>query len=60
MLENMDESVDPCSNFYAFSCGLFSQNKRLNDHQSKIDEFTILRDKVSMLIAGKRIRALYK
>ena len=43
-------------NFYAFSCGMFSHTKRLNDHQSKIDEFTILRDKLSMLIAGKQTR----
>jgi hypothetical protein len=53
IMQNMDESVDPCDNFYEFSCGSFAKNVRIPDDQSKIDEFFILRDKVAYTIAGK-------
>lgn len=52
ILENIDESVDPCEDFYQFSCGSFITNKRIQDDQSKIDELTILRDRLAYKVAG--------
>jgi predicted metalloendopeptidase len=48
----MDETVDPCDNFFLFSCGSFLSDVRIPDDQSKIDEFFMLRDKVAYSIAG--------
>ena len=52
ILENMNDSVEPCEDFYEFSCGSFDRNKRLQEDQSKVDEFTILRDKLAYVVAG--------
>ena len=51
ILSNMDETADPCENFYEFSCGSFLNEVRIPDDQSKIDEFFMLRDKVAYSIA---------
>lgn len=53
ILKNLDESVDPCENFYKFSCGMFGNTHRIPDDQSKIDELSILRDNLAYSIAGK-------
>ena len=52
ILENMDDTFDPCENFYQFTCGSFDKNKRMEDDQAKITEFSILRDKVAIQVAG--------
>ncbi|RNA08867.1 neprilysin isoform X2 [Brachionus plicatilis] len=51
ILKNLDESMDPCENFYKFSCGMFGDNHRIPDDQPKIDELSILRDKLAYSIA---------
>ncbi|CAF0711920.1 unnamed protein product [Brachionus calyciflorus] len=51
ILKNIDETVDPCEDFYQFSCGMFDKNNRIPDDQPKIDELSILRDKVAYSIA---------
>jgi membrane metallo-endopeptidase-like protein 1 len=48
----MDQTVDPCEDFYQFSCGSFLKEVRIPDEQSKIDEFFMLRDQVAYSIAG--------
>lgn len=53
ILKNLDESVDPCDNFYKFSCGMFGNTHRIPDDQPKIDELSILRDKLAYSVAGK-------
>lgn len=53
ILKNLDESIDPCDNFYQFSCGMFGNSHRIPDDQPKIDELSILRDKLAYSVAGK-------
>jgi membrane metallo-endopeptidase-like protein 1 len=48
----MDDTYEPCEDFYRFTCGSYDKNNRLKEDQSKLDEFSILRDKMSYLISG--------
>ena len=47
LLENMDETVDPCEDFYNFACGGFIENKVIPDDKSKFSSFTVLSDKLN-------------
>ncbi len=49
----MDRTVDPCEDFYQFTCGSFLNTKRIKEDETKINEFSILRDKLSFMLAGK-------
>jgi hypothetical protein len=31
-MESIDETVDPCENFYKFTCGNWMKNKKISDH----------------------------
>ena len=52
IIRNMDETVDPCEDFFEFSCGNFLKTQRIQDDQNRISEFSILRDTASFSIAG--------
>ena len=47
LLANIDESVDPCDNFYEFACGGFIENKVIPDDKSKYSSFSVLNDKLN-------------
>lgn len=42
VLTRLDESVDPCENFYHFACGSFINNSVIPDDKSQIDVSTLL------------------
>lgn len=42
ILAKLDESVDPCENFYHFACGSFINNSVIPDDKSQIDVSTLL------------------
>lgn len=44
VLKFMDPSVDPCSDFYDFSCGRFLNETVLSDEKVSVDTFSIVRD----------------
>lgn len=46
LLNRIDNTVDPCDNFYDFSCGTFIQEKYTPDERVALDTFTILRDAI--------------
>jgi membrane metallo-endopeptidase-like protein 1 len=42
----MDLSINPCDNFYRFSCGNFIKNTIIPDDGYKVDEFTEIDNKL--------------
>lgn len=46
VLDTIDETADPCKNFYEFACGTYLKNTFIPDDKVTIDLFSIVRDKV--------------
>ena len=52
MIENMDLSVDPCDDFYHFTCGGYIKNARLTESKSSKTLFNDLAEKLSISVGG--------
>lgn len=47
MLNSMDETVDPCVDFYEFACGKFRRNTLIPNDKDSVTAFTLIKDKVN-------------
>lgn len=58
VLADIDTTVDPCDNFYEFSCGKWIKKAIIPEDRSSINKFGELRDDVDATVKCK-IHALY-
>ncbi|CAF4447755.1 unnamed protein product, partial [Adineta steineri] len=43
LLESIDETVDPCEDFFEFTCGTWLKNHKIPDDAGSQDTFNALR-----------------
>jgi len=55
LVETMDETADPCSDFYQFSCGGFIEKTVIPDHKTSVGAFSLVRDRLN-----ERLRKLFE
>lgn len=46
MLNYMDETIDPCDDFYEFACGKYVHETTIPEDKSSKSSFSIVQDKV--------------
>jgi len=55
LINQMDQTADPCSDFYQFACGGFVAETVIPDHQTNKGAFSIVRDKLN-----ERLRKIFE
>uniref|UniRef100_A0A671W7W4 Membrane metalloendopeptidase like 1 n=1 Tax=Sparus aurata TaxID=8175 RepID=A0A671W7W4_SPAAU len=53
LLQNMDQSVKPCDNFYQYACGGWLERHVIPETSSRHSVFDILRDKLEIVLKGQ-------
>ena len=46
ILQNMDNSVDPCDDFYQFACGGFIKKTTIPEDRTRMSSFSVLSDEL--------------
>lgn len=50
VLNNINENVEPCENFYEFACGGWLQKQLIPDDRSSVSVFSLLQDDLDQLL----------
>lgn len=46
MLEQLDQTAEPCDDFYEFSCGTYLQDTMIPDDKVSVNAFSVISDKL--------------
>lgn len=46
MLEQLDETTEPCDDFYEFSCGTYIEETMIPDDKVSVNAFSVISDKL--------------
>ena len=52
LINAIDFDVDPCDNFYDFACGNWIRSRTIPEDKSGYDQFTEIRDSVTLQLRG--------
>ena len=58
MLDAMDQSVDPCDDFFEYACGKWNRQNVIPDDKSNYNTFGKLRDDLQVLLKGAEHNSL--
>ena len=50
ILNKMDTAVDPCGNFYEYSCGKWEKNIKIPPSKSKYGSFSMISDEIKEIL----------
>lgn len=53
IIENMDSTAQPCSNFYQYACGGWLKKNIIPETSSRYSNFDILRDDLEVVLKGQ-------
>ncbi len=55
ILDSMDQTIDPCDDFFEYACGSWNRKNVIPDDRSNYNTFGKLRDDLQVILKGKSV-----